>query len=225
MVIDELIHVMTFVSALGCGLVAGVFFAFSTFVMKALTRLPPAQGIAAMQAINVAVLNRWFFAAFFGTTVGCLLLVVLSLLRWQSPGSTWRLIGCALYLIGTILVTIICNVPRNDALAALEAGSADGATRWAKYVPAWTAWNHVRTAAALAASVSLTIALCLPVKTPASAPHGVVTKGESSIRTNLEAAKPAPLSQKPEDWPLLFEQHRNAGDLDAVMTLSHRTPM
>ena len=36
------------------GTVGGVFFAFSTFVMKALARLPHAQAIAAMQSINAA---------------------------------------------------------------------------------------------------------------------------------------------------------------------------
>jgi hypothetical protein len=94
-------------------------------VMQA--RLPPQQGIAAMQAINVAVLNRWFFGVFFGTAAGCLLLVVLSLLKWQSPGSIYRLIGSALYLAGTILVTGVCNIPRNNALATVDAGRADGA--------------------------------------------------------------------------------------------------
>jgi uncharacterized membrane protein len=58
---NGLIFVLTFLSALGCGLVAGIFFTFSNFVMKSLARLPSAQGIAAMQAINVDVLNRWFF--------------------------------------------------------------------------------------------------------------------------------------------------------------------
>jgi uncharacterized membrane protein len=164
--IDKLIHATTFVSAVGCGLVAGIFFAFSTFVVKALTRLPPQQGIAAMQAINVAVLNRWFFAVFFGTAAGCLLLGVLALLKWQSPGSTYRLIGCALYLVGTICVTIVFNVPRNNALAVVEANSADGAARWAEYVPAWTAWNHVRTIAALGAAVSLTLALAFNREAP-----------------------------------------------------------
>ena len=33
-------------AALGCGLMAGVFFAFSTFVMKALSRIPQGEGIA-----------------------------------------------------------------------------------------------------------------------------------------------------------------------------------
>ena len=59
------IYLLTFVAAVGSGVVAGIFFAFSNFVMKALARVPPAQGIAAMQSINVVVLNRWFFAVFF----------------------------------------------------------------------------------------------------------------------------------------------------------------
>ena len=157
--IDDLIFVLTLVSALGCGLIAGVFFAFSAFVMKALARLPPVQGIAAMQAINVAVLNRWFFAAFFGTAAACVLLAVSSLLMWHEPDVIYRLLGSALYLVGTILVTIVFNVPRNDALAAVDPASADGASLWAGYVTSWTAWNHVRTAAALAAAALLTIAL------------------------------------------------------------------
>ena len=38
--------------------------------------------------------------------------------------------------------------------------SADGVIHWAEYVSGWTSWNHVRTAASLAAAASLTIALC-----------------------------------------------------------------
>ena len=42
---DDLLIALTLVTALGCGLAAGIFFAFSTFVMKALARIPSAQGI------------------------------------------------------------------------------------------------------------------------------------------------------------------------------------
>jgi uncharacterized membrane protein len=157
--IDNLLFALTFVSALGCGLMAGVFFAFSAFVMNALARLPPAQGIAAMQSINVAVINPLFMAVFLGTAAACALLAVASLLRWHKPGASYLLAGGLLYLAGTFLVTIVCNVPRNDALAAVDPASADGASRWAGYIASWTAWNHVRTAAALAAAVSHTIAL------------------------------------------------------------------
>jgi uncharacterized membrane protein len=160
--IERLLFVLTFLSALGCGLMAGFFFAFSACVMNALANLPPAQGIAAMQSINVAVLNQWFFAAFFGTAVACVLLAACSLLMRHQPGAIYRLIGIALYLVGTVLVTIIFNVPRNDALASIDPASANGATLWAGYLTSWTAWNHVRTVAAVAATASLTIALCLP---------------------------------------------------------------
>src|SRR5262249_23212912 len=80
--IDKLLFSLTLFSALGCGLVAGAFFAFSTFVMNALVRLPPAQGIAAMQSINVAVINPLCGMAFFGTAATCVLLAVSSLLTW-----------------------------------------------------------------------------------------------------------------------------------------------
>lgn len=158
--IDKFITILTFASGLGCGLIAGVFFAFSAFVMKALARLSPAQGIAAMQSINVVVFNPLFFAVFFGTAAGCVLLVISSLFRWQRPGALYLLIGSLLYLVGTILVTILFNVPRNDALAAVDAASGDGDRLWADYVVSWTSWNHVRTIAALAAAAFLTITLC-----------------------------------------------------------------
>ena len=151
--------ILTLVSALGCGLVAGVFFGFSTFVMKALGRRPPPEGIAAMQSINVVVINSVFLGVFLGTGLTCLLVAVLSLLRWQEPGAAQRLVGSALYLAGTIGVTIFFNVPRNDALARVEPASAEGERVWSNYLREWTAWNHVRTAAALAAAVLLTIAL------------------------------------------------------------------
>ena len=159
--IDDLLFVLTLLSALGSGLIAGVFFAFSAFVMNALARLPAAQGIAAMQSINVAVINPVFLGTFFGTAAACVLVTVSSLLRWQKPGAVCLLVGGLLYLVGTILVTMRFNVPRNDVLAAVDPMSNDGAKLWAGYVTSWTAWNHVRTSAALAAAISLTIALCL----------------------------------------------------------------
>jgi uncharacterized membrane protein len=187
---------------------AGIFFAFSNFVMKALARIPPAQGIAAMQSINVAVLNRWFFSVFFGTAVCCLALAVIPLVRWQKPGAGFLLAGSLLYLIGTILVTIAGNVPLNDALTAVDPSSADGGRVWANYLKNWTAWNHVRTISALAAAASFTVAL-----------------SRASLSVDLarsDASSPtasATLPYKPEDWPRVFEQHLNAGDLDTVMML------
>lgn len=157
--IDRFLFALTLVSALGSGLVAGIFFAFSTFVMKALTRLLPGHGIAAMQSINVAVINPRFLTAFLGTGAGCLVLGVGSLFQWHKPSAIFYLAGGLLYLIGTILVTLVFNVPLNEGLATVDPASANGASVWTGYVTSWTAWNHVRTTAALAAAALLTIAL------------------------------------------------------------------
>jgi uncharacterized membrane protein len=161
MVIGEhLLFPLKLFAALGCGLIAGVFFAFSTFVMKALAQQPPAQGIAAMQSINITVINPWFMTAFLGTAVACIFLAISSLLKWQEAGVVYLLVGCLLYLIGTFLVTIVFNVPLNDTLAKVKPESPESATVWASYLANWTFWNHIRTMAALAAAVAFILALC-----------------------------------------------------------------
>ena len=152
--------ILTLLAALGSGLIAGAFFAFSTFVMKALARLQPPQGIAAMNSINVVVINPWFLGVFVGTALACLVLAVSALLTWHKPGTGYLLAGGLLYIAGTFLVTMVFNVPRNDALAAVDPASAEGARLWTDYLSSWTAWNHVRTAAALAAAALLTLGLC-----------------------------------------------------------------
>lgn len=157
--IDHVLFAITLVAALGCGLIAGVFFAFSTSVMKALGRLAPGQSIAAMQSINIVILNPWFLGVFLGTGAVCAVAVVSSVWVWGRPGAVYRLVGGTLYLAGSVLVTRVFNVPRNDALASVAPQDARAADVWAGYVGGWTAWNHVRAAASLAAAASFSLAL------------------------------------------------------------------
>ncbi len=154
-----ILYAATLVTALGCGLVAGVFFAFSTFVMPALKRLPPANGIGAMQSINELAVTPAFMTALFGTAAACLGLVAWAVISLGERPAALVLVGGALYLIGTIGVTIVRNVPLNDVFAKLDPQGAEAAGRWDEYVAKWTAWNHVRSAASLAAAATLTIAL------------------------------------------------------------------
>ncbi len=153
------LYILKLFAALGCGVIAGVFFAFSTFVMKALAQQPPEQGIATMQSINITVINPWFMTAFLGTSAVCLVLVIFLLLRWQQPGTAYLLFSALLYLIGCFGVTIVFNVPLNDALASANPNSLDGANLWAKYLTNWTFWNHVRAIAAFIAAALFTLAL------------------------------------------------------------------
>jgi uncharacterized membrane protein len=155
----HLLFAVTLLAALGSGLVAGIFFAFSAFVMAALRRLPVEGGIASMQSINLTVLNPLFFTVFFGTAVLPLVLGIAALLRWSEPGAFYLFAASLLYLFGTIFVTMAFNVPLNNRLAAIKPGSAEGASLWTLYLSSWTAWNHVRTAASLAACALFIMAL------------------------------------------------------------------
>lgn len=143
----------------GSALVGGTLFGFSAFVMPALGRLAPPEAIRAMQAINVAALRPPFMIAFLGTAVAALAVGAWALLGPAGAMRSGLLTGSLLYLVGVFAVTAVVHVPRNDALARVNASAADGAAAWARYASAWTAWNHLRAAAGAAATLAYALAL------------------------------------------------------------------
>lgn len=144
---------------LGAGLVGGVFFAFSSFVMRALAELPAEQGVAAMQRINVVVLNPYFLGVFVGTAVLALVCIVAGFFPWGAARSAWLLAAGLSYLIGSFGVTAAFNVPRNERLARLEPGGAEARAYWPQYLREWLFWNHVRTAASIGSAAAAALAL------------------------------------------------------------------
>ena len=151
--------VLIALAVLGSGLIAGAFFAFSTFVMRALARLPADQSIAAMQSINAEVLKSLFMAVFFGTAALGAVLGITAVLRWGEPGMPALFAGGVLYLAGVLLGTLRGNVPLNKELAAANPGGASGADTWVRYLRRWGRWNHLRTLAAALACAAFIGAL------------------------------------------------------------------
>ncbi len=147
-------QLLVLLTAWGSAITGGIFYAFSSFVMASLARIPANAGISAMQSINITVINGTFFAVFFGTALLCLAIIALGLMGFGSL-SKWAMIGAGIYLIGTIGVTMTLNVPLNDQLAVMDANAAASADVWIAYVRDWTLWNHVRTVAALVAALML----------------------------------------------------------------------
>jgi uncharacterized membrane protein len=147
--------ILSLATALSAGLVAGVFFAFSTFVMAALGRLPAHEGIRAMQEINVTVINPWFMTALFGTAPASIAAAIAALADWDGSYGGYLIAAAVLYVVGCVFVTMVFNVPRNNELAALEPTSAEAPRVWERYLSEWTAWNTVRMLASLAASGAL----------------------------------------------------------------------
>jgi uncharacterized membrane protein len=148
-------------SAIGAGVIGGTFFAYSASVMTALGRLPAPQGIAAMQSIDVVIINAWFMTPFLGTALVGVAVAVMAVARWSDAGSLVLLAGAVLYVVGTLLVTMLINVPMNNALAAATPTTTEAAHLWARYLVSWTFWNHVRTVAALAAMIAFVMAFRL----------------------------------------------------------------
>jgi uncharacterized membrane protein len=156
---DGFLFGLTLATAVASGLVGGVFFAFSNFVMEALGRLRPSEGAAAMQAINITVINPLFMTALFGTGVACLALIGWGIADLDEPYAGWLIAAGVIYLIGDIATTGGYHVPRNDALARVDPASEEGARVWRTYLVEWTRMNHVRTVAALASGALLAVAL------------------------------------------------------------------
>ena len=152
--LNQLQFALVFVALLGSGLIAGVFFAFSTFVMHALSRLSHEEGIKAMQSINAVILGSYFIFVFVGIAVICLLLIAWSLIQWGQAGNEYIFLGSVLYFVGSLMVTVFFNVPKNEALAKVDVLDSSSESFWKDYVDTWLVWNHVRTVASVLAAAS-----------------------------------------------------------------------
>ena len=143
--------------ALGCGLLAGLYFAFSVFIMSALDRLGPGAGAAVMNSINAVILRSLFMPVFMLTSFASLALAVIGVLRWNEPDAVLLVSGGLAYFVGMFGVTMAFNVPLNNQLQASHAGDVDA--NWRRYVVTWTRWNHLRTLSSLVASALFIAAL------------------------------------------------------------------
>jgi uncharacterized membrane protein len=158
--INGIPRTLTIVAAVAAAVVGGVLFAFSTFVMPALRRMPGTAGMPAMQSMNkMAPASPAFMLALMGTAALCVGLAGwFAFTRWGERGTAWVLAGCALYLL-VIVITGAYHVPRNDRLDLLDPTATGMDATWRHYVSGWLAWNHARTAAAVASSVAFLVGL------------------------------------------------------------------
>jgi uncharacterized membrane protein len=157
-VIATVLPFVTLLGIVGSGLMAGVFFAFSTAVMPGLRRLRPSAGAEAMQHVNVVIQNPLFLLVFMGTGLICLLVAIGALVS-GAAGAVWLVIGALLYVVGSVGLTMGVNVPMNNRLDAANPITDTGAAIWADYLTRWTAWNHVRALACTAATAALAVGL------------------------------------------------------------------
>ncbi len=157
----DLTFVLTFATAIGCGVVGGVFFAFSTFVTDGLNRVPAPAAVAAMQGINIAAPRPPFMLPFLGTGLLCLLVAGAAVVERDGAASWLSLSGAILYLIGSIAVTIRFNIPLNNQIDKAPTDDPEADEAWASYLRPWRTWNHVRTISSTVACAALITSLTI----------------------------------------------------------------
>lgn len=150
------VTVLLWTAALSSGLMAGVYFAFSGFIMQAFGKINTVQSIAAMNAINKTILRSLFMPLFFGSALVSVFLIIIALAQWGETGVELTLMAGAVYFVGMFVCTVLFNVPLNNSLARLDPSSVNAHHVWSHYSKTWTYWNHVRTVSSL-----VTCILCI----------------------------------------------------------------
>lgn len=151
-----IVAVLLWTAALSSGLMAGVYFAFSGFIMQAFGKIDTTQAIASMNSINKIILRSAFMPLFFGSSIISVLLIFASIAHWGEAGAEITLIAGTVYFVGMFACTALFNVPLNNLLAGLDPNSANAPQVWAHYLKTWTNWNHLRTLSSL-----VTCVLCI----------------------------------------------------------------
>lgn len=146
---SPVLTVLLWAAALSSGLIAGVYFAFSGFIMKAFEKIETTQSIAAMNSINETILRSLFMPLFFGSSIISVLLIIFALIHWGEVGTGLILITGIIYFIGMLVCTVVFNVPLNNALASTDINDMNSKQVWSHYLKTWTQWNHLRTVSSL----------------------------------------------------------------------------
>ncbi len=146
---SSIVTVLLWTAALSSGLIAGVYFAFSGFIMQAFSKIDTTQSITAMNSINETILRSLFMPLFFGSSFISALLIIVAFVNWDEAGSELTLVAGAVYFIGMFVCTALFNVPLNNTLARTDPDSVDAHHVWSHYLKTWTNWNHLRTISSL----------------------------------------------------------------------------
>ena len=117
----EIQNISLNVSIVLTGLSAGLFYAWSVSVIPGTQKIENITYLNTMQSINREILNPAFFLIFFGSLIT---LVYSTYLTYSINTKTFwfLLIATLIYLIGTVGVTGLGNVPLNNELESIKLG-------------------------------------------------------------------------------------------------------
>lgn len=124
---------------------AGIYFAFSGFIMSSLNNIGAKEAAIAMNSINEEIVRSSFIPLFFGSSILAVLILIAPLLSGDIAYSVPPTAGSVTYLIGMFSCTVVFNVPLNNRLVSAISSGKDPEQEWKHYFRYWTRWNHLRT--------------------------------------------------------------------------------
>jgi len=127
------------------GLIGGVYFAFSFFVMQSLNNINSLNAIRTMNSINTVILKSPFMLLFFFSTFIAFILFLENFIFYKVL--SYEGFASLIFITGMFLCTAIKNVPLNNKLANFKFDDplSDSGIEWENYCTNWLKWNHVRT--------------------------------------------------------------------------------
>ncbi len=150
------------IAVVASGLAAGVFMAFSDFLMESFRAARPSSGIEAMQMINRKVYKSIFVSILWGLFAAAPLLVGFAVMRGAGSAFGWIVAGAGVYALGVFVVTFVFNVPMNKDLDAMDDSASETQAYWeSTYLPTWTMWNSVRAFTTTVSGVCYLVAVVL----------------------------------------------------------------
>jgi uncharacterized membrane protein len=151
---------LTIFTVVGVGVIAGIFFVFSAFMMQVLDQRPPREAVSTMQLMNKQMEgNAPFLFLFTATSLTAVVLAVYALVSMEGSARIWLIVGGATYAVGGFLITAAYHIPRNKEMDEIDASAADVGTRWSDYLSEWLPAHHLRTVLAIVALFSFAMAL------------------------------------------------------------------
>ena len=145
--LDSRLEVVMLTSVVLNGMAAGIMFIFTNTIMPSLATLDTDVGINIMNEINILIVNPAFLIAFFGGLISAYPARVMwkNPEEFSKPARYYALATTLVFFFGNFIVTSAQNVPRNNALLAVDPESDDGASYWEnQFLKGWVAWNTVR---------------------------------------------------------------------------------
>eukprot|EP00521_Asterionellopsis_glacialis_P020375 CAMPEP_0195330872 /NCGR_PEP_ID=MMETSP0708-20121125/12310_1 /TAXON_ID=33640 /ORGANISM="Asterionellopsis glacialis, Strain CCMP134" /LENGTH=198 /DNA_ID=CAMNT_0040399261 /DNA_START=72 /DNA_END=665 /DNA_ORIENTATION=+ len=145
--LESHLETIMFTSVILEAMAGGIIFIFSNTIMRTFAKFDADIGIKMMNELNILIVNPLFAFVFFGGLISAYPAKVMMMKadQFSKPARYYALASTLVFFFGEFLVTLTQNIPRNNALLAVDPYSEEGIKYWeSDFLGGWVAWNTAR---------------------------------------------------------------------------------